>query len=62
MKRTRKVAIAERDWRISKIGQRGRFIGHVRASDSDAAIKAAIKSFKITDREQQRRLVAQPLV
>ena len=53
----------EIDWRISRIsGKRSVYLGVIRApKDQAAAIKAAIKRFEITDPEQQRRLVAQPM-
>jgi hypothetical protein len=33
-------------------------VGRVYARDSDTAIAKAIEEFKITDREQQKRLIA----
>jgi hypothetical protein len=35
------------------------YVGRVYARDSDTAIAKAIEEFKITDREQQKRLIAQ---
>jgi hypothetical protein len=54
------TAAKEYTWRISRIrGTPAQFIGIVEAPDEKTAIKAAIEKFKITDREKQKRLVAQ---
>jgi hypothetical protein len=46
-------------WRITRTrGNRAELVGFVAAGDEESAIKAAIKDFKITDREKQKRLVA----
>jgi len=47
--------------RITPVRAKGRYAGWVEAPDAEAAIKAAIKRFGITDPQQQRRLVAQPV-
>jgi hypothetical protein len=46
-------------WRITVLRKQGERIGTVEAADADEAIKVAIETFAITDRERQRRLVAQ---
>jgi hypothetical protein len=52
-----------RRWRIHVIkGKRADYLGKVAAPDADAAIRAAIEAFGVTDRERQRRLTAQPVV
>jgi hypothetical protein len=43
------------------IRQRGQFVGTVEAADAESAIKVAIREYDITDPEQQRRLIAQPM-
>lgn len=45
-------------WEITLIRERGKLLGHVEASDPEAAIREAIKRFEIKNPEQQRRLVA----
>ena len=39
-------------------GRAAVFVGFVRAADEKSAIETAIKEYKITNKEQQRRLVA----
>ena len=47
-------------WRIHRIRSTpAAYIGIVEAPDEEAEIQAAIKEFKITDSDEQRRLVAQ---
>jgi hypothetical protein len=46
-------------WRVTVLRKRGERIGTVEAADADEAIKIAIEKFEITDRERQRRLVAE---
>jgi hypothetical protein len=46
-------------WRITLVRKKGERLGTVEAADADEAVKVAIKTFEITDRERQRRLVAQ---
>jgi hypothetical protein len=46
-------------WRTTVLRKKGESLGTVEAADADEAIKLAIKMFEITDRERQRRLVAQ---
>jgi hypothetical protein len=50
-----------RSWRIIEIRKKGHHIATVAAPDADAAIKAAIRDYAITDPHRQRRLVAQPV-
>ena len=47
-------------WKILYLtpAARADFFGTVEASDADSAIKVAIGKFKVTDSEQQKRLVA----
>jgi len=46
-------------WKITRIrGNRAELVGMVAAADEKAAIKAAIKDYKIESPEQQRRLAA----
>jgi hypothetical protein len=48
-------------WRIALIrGTPVEHIGYVEAPDQAAAIKRAIREYKITDREKQKWLVAMP--
>ena len=48
-------------WRITRIrGNRADQLGVVEASDSEAAIKVAIKQFEITDKHEQSRIAAMP--
>jgi hypothetical protein len=50
----------EHTWRISRIkGSRSEVIGRVRAPDDKSAIERAIVEYNITNREHQKRLVAQ---
>lgn len=51
----------QRRWRITLIRHKGHYLGTVEAADPDAAIKTLIEEFGITDRERQRRLIAQPI-
>jgi hypothetical protein len=49
----------EYSWSIYRIrGTPAAYIGIVETPDEKAALKKAIEEFKITDAEQQRRLVA----
>jgi hypothetical protein len=45
-------------WRILLIRAKIQSLGSVEAPDETAAIEKAIKEFHITDRQQQKRLVA----
>jgi len=40
---------------------KGQYVGRVEAPDAETAIKVAIEQFGITDTQQQKRLVAQPI-
>jgi hypothetical protein len=55
----RETAKKKPTWRITLVRKKGERIGTVEAADADEAIKVAIKTFAITDRERQCRLVAQ---
>jgi hypothetical protein len=46
-------------WAIYLIRKRGELLGSVEAPDEQAAIRAAIEKYNITDPERQKRLVAQ---
>jgi hypothetical protein len=46
-------------WRIYLIRKKGELIGSVEAPDEKTAIAAAIEKYGITDRERQKRIVAQ---
>jgi hypothetical protein len=55
-----KKEIAGHTWRITRIkGSRAEVIGRVRATDDKTAIERAIEEYGITNREHQKRLVAQ---
>ena len=45
-------------WEIAIIRKRGEEIGTVEAPNAEAAIKAAIEKWEITDPERQKRLAA----
>ena len=48
-------------WRISRIqGNKAEQLGVVTAADAQAAIKAAVKEFTVSDKAQQNRLAARP--
>jgi hypothetical protein len=50
-----------RRWRINRIrGSRALALGVVEAPTAAAAIRQAIRTFAVTDPEQQRRLAAMP--
>jgi hypothetical protein len=50
----------EFSWSIYRLrGTPAVFVGDVQASDEKSAIQKAIEEFKITDAEQQKRLIAQ---
>jgi hypothetical protein len=47
-------------WRITRIkGSRAEVVGRVSAPDEKTAIERAIAEYEITNREHQKRLVAQ---
>jgi hypothetical protein len=47
-------------WRITRIkASPAAMIGYVEAPDEEQAIRAAIREYRITDLEHQRRLAAQ---
>jgi hypothetical protein len=49
----------QHSWLIYRIrGTPAAFVGHVEAPDEQTAIKKAFEELKITDPDQQRRLVA----
>ena len=45
-------------WRIILVRAKAESVGSVEAPDEKAALEQAIEEFHITDREQQKRLVA----
>ena len=49
-----------REWRVSLIGAKAKFIDRVEAADAEAAIDKAIKEFKI-EPARRFRLVAEPV-
>ena len=51
---------SESTWRITRIkGSRAEVVGRLQALDEKTAIERAIEEFGITNREHQKRLVAQ---
>jgi hypothetical protein len=46
-------------WLIYRIRKKSEYLGTVAAPDRETAIKVAIKSFKVDDADQQKRLMAQ---
>jgi hypothetical protein len=55
-----KKEIPESTWRITRIkGSRAEVVGRVRAPDEKTAIERAIEEYGITNREHQKRLVAE---
>jgi hypothetical protein len=51
----------KKSWRIfRRRSSADTFVGIVQAPDAEAAIKEAIKQFKITDAADQLRLIAHP--
>ena len=47
----------KREWEVIRIRSRGEWLGVVKASDKDAALKAALKMFALNKSEAQRLLV-----
>ena len=47
----------EFQWEVIRLRARGEYLGKVCAPDEEAAIKAAIKAFEITNPEHQKRLL-----
>jgi hypothetical protein len=45
------------DWDVIRLRARGEYLEKIRAADEEAAIKAAIMTFEITDPEHQKRLL-----
>jgi hypothetical protein len=45
------------EWQVIRLRAKGEYLGKVSAPDEDAAIKAAIKAFAITDPEHKKRLL-----
>ncbi len=51
----------DREWEVTRIkGKAAVFVGFVRAPDEKSAIEAAIREYKITNPNDQRRLAARP--
>ena len=55
-----KAAKPPREWRISVIGAKSKYIGRVMATDAEAAIAKAMEEFSI-DPARRFRLVAEPV-
>ena len=51
------MAKPEYEWEVIRLRAWGEYLGKVKAPDEDAAIKAAIKAFAITDPEHKKRLL-----
>lgn len=47
----------EREWEIIRLRAKGEYLGKVSAPDEEAALKAAIKAFAITNPEHQKQLL-----
>jgi hypothetical protein len=47
----------EYQWEVVRLRAKGEYLGKVSAPSEEAAIKAAIKAFAITDPEHQKRLL-----
>ena len=47
----------ECEWEVIRLRARGEYLGRVSAPDEEAAMKAAIKAFAITDPEHKKRLL-----
>lgn len=56
-----KLATKPQRWRVTLVRAKGQHIGTVEARSADEAIKRAIEEYSITDPNQQRRLIAQPI-
>jgi hypothetical protein len=48
-------------WRVTLVRKKGQPIGTVAAATAQEAVKVAIAQYNITEPEQQRRLIAQPI-
>jgi hypothetical protein len=57
---TPKAAKPPREWRISVIGAKAKYIGRVMAPDPEAAIAKAVEEFKI-DPARRFRLIAEQI-
>ena len=57
---TKKAAKPVREWRISAIGAKSKYIGRVEAADEKSAIEKAIEEFNI-DPARRFRLIAEPV-
>jgi hypothetical protein len=47
----------EREWEVIWLRAKGEYLGRVSGPTEEAALKAAIKAFAITNPEQQKRLL-----
>jgi len=56
----KKAAKPLREWRISLIGAKAKYVGRVEASDAEVAIDKAMEEFNI-DPARRSRLIAEPV-
>jgi hypothetical protein len=49
-----------REWRITLIRAKGRYLGHVEAPDAETAVERAIAEFGVSEAHRSR-LIAQPI-
>jgi hypothetical protein len=47
----------EYEWEVVRLRAKSEYLGKVKAPDEDAAIKAAIKVFAITDPQHKKQLL-----
>jgi hypothetical protein len=52
----------EYKWQVVRLRAKGEYLGKVSAANEEAAIKAAIKAFAITDPQNQKRLLVRRYV
>ncbi len=45
------------EWQVIRLRAKGEYLGKVQAPDEQAAVKAAIKAFDITEAEKQKQLL-----
>ena len=45
------------EWQVIRLRAKGEYLGKVRASDEEAALKATIKAFDLTAIEKQKQLL-----
>jgi hypothetical protein len=56
----KKPTKSSREWRITLIRAKGRYLGRVEAPDADSAIAKAIEEFAVPEAHRSR-LIAQPV-